>query len=247
MNHKEFIRINANANTAILFIHGIIGTPDHFDPFLPLVPYNVSVCNILLDGHGKDVHEFSRTSMKKWETQVSNIIADLSQTHTDIYIVAHSMGTLLAIEQAICSDVIKGLFLLAIPIKIFPRKLMFTNAWKVYRNKVKTTDTFAIAAKNSCSIHHEGNLFAYIGWIPRYLELFKKSHRIHKNMQLLRTQTVAFQSKMDEMVSYRSVKALVQVPAISVYTLKNSTHFCYDAFDLQFLIAEFNKFLSHIK
>ena len=101
MKHKEFIRINDNSNTAILFIHGIVGTPNHFNDFVSLVPESFSVFNLLLDGHGKGVKDFSKTSMKTWETQVDSVVEELSLTHEKICIVAHSLGTLLAIDQAI--------------------------------------------------------------------------------------------------------------------------------------------------
>ena len=38
---------------AILFIHGILGTTSHFEPFLSLVPTNWSICNLSLKGHGE--------------------------------------------------------------------------------------------------------------------------------------------------------------------------------------------------
>ena len=40
---------------------------------LSLVPDNISVYNVLLDGHGKGVKEFSKTSMKKWKKQIDDI------------------------------------------------------------------------------------------------------------------------------------------------------------------------------
>ena len=69
--HKEYKRIVENSPKALLFIHGILGTPNHFDPFMPLVPENLSVYNMLLDGHGKSVRDFTKTSMEKWENQVA--------------------------------------------------------------------------------------------------------------------------------------------------------------------------------
>ena len=88
MEHKENKRIIKGASSAVLFIHGIIGTPNHFDRFIPLIPGDVSVHNILLDGHGNSVTDFSHTSMKKWESQVTDAVAELSKTHEKIYIVA---------------------------------------------------------------------------------------------------------------------------------------------------------------
>ena len=72
MEHLEYIRIVDHADTAVLFIHGIVGTPNHFHAFIPLVPEHISVCNLLLDGHGGSVKDFSHTSMRKWVVQVDS-------------------------------------------------------------------------------------------------------------------------------------------------------------------------------
>mgnify|MGYP002425729728 CR=1 FL=1 len=54
---------------AILFIHGILGTTSHFEPFLSLVPPNWSICNLSLKGHGGSVKDFSQASMTEWKQQ----------------------------------------------------------------------------------------------------------------------------------------------------------------------------------
>ena len=74
MEHKEYINIQEDATTAILYIHGIVGTPNHFNDFMPLIPKTFSVYNLLLDGHGKGVKDFSKTSMETWETQVASAV-----------------------------------------------------------------------------------------------------------------------------------------------------------------------------
>ena len=38
MNHKEFKRILPDADSAFLFIHGILGTPDQFDNLIHWFP-----------------------------------------------------------------------------------------------------------------------------------------------------------------------------------------------------------------
>ena len=45
----------------MLFVHGIVGTPRHFDFLIDVVPSTVSIYNMLLDGHGYGVRDFSRT------------------------------------------------------------------------------------------------------------------------------------------------------------------------------------------
>ena len=66
MDHRAYIRIVEDSDTAVLMIHGIAGSPAHFRDLIPVIPADWSVYNILLDGHGGTVSDFSRTSMKKW-------------------------------------------------------------------------------------------------------------------------------------------------------------------------------------
>lgn len=247
MLHKEYKHIVSNGDTAILMIHGIVGTPDHFDMLIPLVPDSVSVYNILLDGHGKDVKDFSRTSMKKWEKQVDNTVSELLKTHTKVYIAAHSMGTLFAIEQAVCRNEVKGLFLLAVPIKIGPTLRMFSNAFKVYRGNIHENDPYGTAAKAACSINPSKNLFHYVGWIPRYFELFHKIHQTRKLLPYLQTPAVAIQSRLDEMVSKYADRYLKAHSTITVYTLEDSYHYLYESEDQRFIETQFSKFIQTIK
>lgn len=246
MKHKEFIRINDNSNTAILFIHGIVGTPNHFNDFVSLVPESFSVFNLLLDGHGKGVKDFSKTSMKKWETQVDSVVEELSSTHEKIYIVAHSLGTLLAIDQAIKNKQVCKLFLLAVPLSLSLKPKMVINSLKVYFDKVKPGDCEALAAKKCYGIAEDKNPIHYIGWIPRFLELFAKIRRTRKIINLLNAPCSVYQSKKDEMVSRRSTKYLINNTSIFVNELENSGHYYYEKEDFDFLITEFKKTLKII-
>ena len=246
MQHKELKRIVKNANTAILFIHGIVGTPNHFDDFIKLVPDHISIYNMLLDGHGREVEDFANTSMKKWETQVQKAVDELSKSHKTIYLAAHSMGTLLSIEQAIRCEKIAKLFLLAVPIKLFLKPKMVTNSLKVFFNKIRPDDHLALAAKKAYGIEQDKNPIHYIGWIPRFLELFTKKNSTRRMLSLLKTPCFAYQSSKDEMVSIKSVKLLKQNPCIRVVELKKSGHFYYGKEDFAFLVSEFEKFIGDI-
>lgn len=246
MEHKEYVRICDNSSTAILFIHGIVGTPNHFNEFVPLVPEAVSIYNLLLDGHGKGVKDFSKTSMKKWEAQVTSVVEKLSLTHEKIYIVAHSLGTLLAIEQAVKNQNICKLFLLAVPLSLSLKPKMLINSLKVYFDKIHPDDYEALAAKKCYGIEKDKNPFHYIGWIPRFLELFAKIGQTRKSIGLLNTSCVVYHSNKDEMVSKKSIKFLQQNPCIIINRLKNSGHYYYDKTDWEFLICEFNNMLNSV-
>lgn len=244
MEHKEYVRICRDATTAVLFIHGIVGTPNHFNEFIPLIPKSFSVYNLLLDGHGKGVKDFSKTSMKKWELQVSSVVEELSLSHDKIYIVGHSLGTLLAIEQAIKNEKVCCLFLLAVPLRIWLKPKMAINSLKVYFDKISPNDHEALVAKKCYGIRNDKNIFHYIGWIPRFLELFAKIRQIRKSIHLLTTTCSVYQSRKDEMVSRKSTKLLNQNSCITINELENSGHYYYDKSDLNFILSEFSKTLN---
>ena len=244
MEHKEYVRVCDNSNIAILFIHGIVGTPNHFNEFISLVPESFSVYNLLLDGHGKGVKDFSKTSMKKWEAQVASVVEELSLTHEKIYIVAHSLGTLLAIDQAIKNKKVCKMFLLAVPLRLSIKPKMPINSLKVYFDKIRSDDYEAVAAKKCYGIEKDKNPFHYIGWIPRFLELFAKIRQTRQTVNLLNTACLVYQSGKDEMVSSRSAKYFENKPNVLVNELNKSGHYYYDKEDFDFLITEFKKILN---
>ena len=242
--HTEYKRMAEGAHKAILLIHGIVGTPNHFKALIPLVPEDMSVYNILLDGHGKGVKDFSKASMKRWEEQVCAAVSDLAKTHKEIYIAAHSMGCLLAIEQAVKRPVIKKMFLLAVPLKLCIKPKMLRNSLCVYLNKVDPNDEELMAAKACYGIKADKNPLHYIGWVPRFLELFSKIKDTRKTVESVRIPCVACQSAGDEMVSNRSKAILEKNPAITVVELKNSGHYYYEKQDYFRMMELFKKFLE---
>jgi len=245
MEHKEYVRISDNSATAVLFIHGIVGTPNHFNEFVSLIPNTFSVYNLLLDGHGKGVKDFSKASMKKWESQVSDVVEKLSSTHKKLYIVAHSLGTLLAIEEAVKNERVSRLFLLAVPLRLSLKPKMFRNILKVYFDKIGPDDIEALAAKRCYGIARDPNPLNYVGWLPRYFELFTKIRRTRKIIKKLKTPCFVYQSKKDEMVSLKSIKYLKQNSRITISELDNSGHYYYDKTDLEFLLSEFQIMLNN--
>ena len=243
MEHKEYKRIVPEAETAVLFIHGIAGTPNHFKDFLPLVPKEFSVYNLLLDGHGGKTEDFSKTSMKKWENQVDFTVSDLLKTHEKIIIVAHSLGTLLAIEQAVKEKRIEKLFLLAVPIKLFVKPVALFSAFRIYLGNVPESNEKLVAMKNCCGIELSKNLLKYLGWIPRFLELFGKIGETRKIIGNLKTDCMIFQSLGDELVSKKSIKYLEEKTSASINVLEKSGHYYYEKNDFDYLLGELRKFI----
>lgn len=242
--HRPYQRMIPGADTAVLLIHGIVGTPRHFDPLLPALPEGVSVLALLLEGHGGSPRDFGRASMARWTAQVEQAVAQLLETHRRLCIVAHSMGTLLAIRQALERPEIAGLFLLAVPIRLRLRLRMLLNSWKVYSGHIRPDDPVGLAARRCYGIREDKNPLHYLGWIPRYLELFALIRRTRALLPRLTTPCLACQSMRDEMVAPSSAAYLRSRSAIRAVTLPRSGHFYYAPKELQQLNGLLSAFLA---
>ena len=242
--HVEYKRIVDGAEKAVLLIHGILSTPNHFRELIPLIPENYSIYAMVTAGHCGSVDDFSHSSLDKWEESVQKVIDELLQTHKEIYILGYSMGNLFAIEQAIKEPRVKKLFCIAIPIKVKVRIRIVEIAFRVYFNKYREKDVAARGCKESYGITDSKNIFKYLGWTPRFLDLFKLIKRVRRSLDKLDTPCVAFQSIRDELVSPESINILKNESKMRVESLDKSTHFYYEPNNLEILKKEFIEFLA---
>ncbi|MBO5338610.1 MAG: alpha/beta hydrolase [Clostridia bacterium] len=244
MAHSEYVRMVDGAKRAVIFIHGIVGKAEFYNEYYKLVPNDVSIYGVLLDGHGKEVKDFSRTSMKKWEKQVEKIVNDLSKTHDEIYMVGHSMGTLFSIEQATKNPKVKGIFLMASPVKVFITPKLVKTILRVYLGKIREDRPVEAATRNYYGSSPNKNLFAYIPWIFRILELFKKIRQTRRILKKLETPTYIYQSVKDEVVSNKSIRYFRKRVPFPVYALVKSGHCYYEPSEQEFLYQEFKNFIE---
>ncbi len=232
MNHKSYVRITDNKKTAVLMIHGILGTPRHFDCILDVIPQEWSIFNIVLDGHGKGVTDFSNTSMKKWKRQVLKIMSRLNKEYEEIVIVGHSMGTLLGIMASFAYPTkVKYLFLLNVPLKFYVHPVVIKNSMRIVFHNEKR-DSSAMNMKMSGSIKTTRKMWQYLGWIPRYLELFQLIRQTRERISWIKIPTYSFQSRHDELVLNSSTAYLEKNPVIRNQILGHSGHFGYSPEDL---------------
>ncbi len=245
MHHQEYRRLVPGAKTAVMFIHGIVGTPNHFRDMLPLVQMvseNCSVHNLLLDGHGKGVEDFSHSSMQKWKTQVWGAFDALAATHEAVVIVAHSMGTLFAIQLgAEFPEKVRNLFLLAVPLRPWPRLFGVCNMLRLVFHRVREDRPLEMATRSACGITTTRKLWQYLAWIPRYLELFAEIPKAEKLLPSLQIPVLAFQSGLDELVSGRSCWVLERSGTVQLIELRLSTHFYYAPGERERVLAAFEE------
>lgn len=239
--HKEYIREIPGSKTVILFIHGILGTPNHFNAMIEVVPKEWSIYNILLEGHGKTVEDFAASTMEQWKMQVHRLVVKLSEKYDNIIIAAHSMGTLFAISEVVKNEKVRKLFLLNAPLKVHLKPGIAVNCLKIIFDKVKQEDSAAAALQKAYSIAPDGHLWKYLRWIPNYLALFAEIRSVRNKISQINVPCFVFQSKNDELVAISSVKYFRGNPRIRCGLLEKSGHFYYEEADMEYLIKIFKR------
>ena len=244
MAHHPIYHIKENGDTAVLFIHGIVGSPNHFRDLLPLLPDHWSCVNLLLPGHGGSVSDFSHASMAQWRSYVTNQVEELATRHRRIFLVGHSMGTLFCIDEALRrSDRVAGIFLIAPP--LYPQ-LTPLAAWQCLQVTfgIRPHTPALQATYDACSITHTLKLWQYIGWIPRFIELFQAARQGRVQIKALCVPTIAVYSRHDELVSRRSVRHVEKLSHITTHILSQSGHFYYPPEDAATLKRLFQTFIE---
>ena len=251
MAHEETKRMVPGAKTAVLFIHGICGTPDHFRSVLPLedlVPEDCSVYNLRLDGHGGTASDFGRSSMMAWKQQVWQIFESLLKTHQKVILVGHSMGTLFSIQLAVSHrERVAALFLLGVPLRVNLRLFGIRNFIRFGFGKLDERDPVQKSLQMASGITPTKKLWRYLLWIPRMLELFGQMGETRKLLPVLNVPTVAFQSQRDEVVSTRSGQILEKSGKVRVLSLPGSTHFYYPPDEARKMQQQFLRLLGKYK
>lgn len=235
MVHNPYIRLVSGADTAVMFIHGIAGTPNHFRDLIPLVelvPEAWSVYNVLLPGHGGSVKDFARSSRRLWKSYVREVFEELANNHERVILVGHSMGTLFSIQLALeFPDKIPLLFLLAVPMRPYVALPAVSNSLRLALGKLRPDKPMEAAIGTACGCTPTWRLWKYLGWIPRFIDLFLEIHHTEKVMGALKVPAIVFQSRRDELVMGSSVRVLMQKGIENVRILPNSGHFYYHSED----------------
>jgi pimeloyl-ACP methyl ester carboxylesterase len=230
MAHEAYTRYIPGSRFAVVMIHGIVGTPDHFEDLLPVIPESWSVYNILLDGHGGSVADFASTSMEKWKAQVKATVAEVTGRHEKVVLVAHSMGTLFSVQAAIDNpEKIARLFLLNVPVRMKLAPSMAINSVRLALGDQSTHMLQMLCRR--CSVKLDNRLWRYLTWIPRFWELMLEGERVRKLLPLLKTPADAFVSMKDEVVQRRTRYDLPAAPNLTVHLLPESGHYFYPSAD----------------
>jgi len=87
-----------NGQTAILLIHGINDSPAAYRKLAPELARDGFTCRVMrLPGFAMPVEQYAQTNRRQWIEAIASEVADLSEHHVRVHIVAHSLGGAAAI------------------------------------------------------------------------------------------------------------------------------------------------------
>ena len=246
--HDDQIREVPGAKSAVVFLHGILSTPLFFERLVALVPEDTSVYNIMLDGHGGEVRDFSETSMKIWKHQVKRLIGHLERKYENIILVGHSMGTLFSIQNAVKRpDKIKALFLLCSPLKVRVHPRTAKYSLRIIFERPSNADPVEDSARKWYSITPDKKLWRYIPWVPKFASLLTEIRKTRRLVPDLSVPSVVFHADNDSLVSKKSVKFFERNERIEVKHLKSSYHQYFSEEDYATVLSSFEELLGVIK
>ena len=248
MTHEEYVREPEGARVAVLCVHGILGSPRHFDMLLDLIPQEYSVYCIVLPGHAGEAKDFAATSLSKWEELVALKVRELREHYERVYLVGHSLGTLLLLGELFKSEeAIAGAFLMAVPLTPFVAPTTLRHAPPTALGmKARRDSGISHAWRAAYSVKPTKNLFRYVTYLPRFIDLFRKIIKVRDGLSTYSPSVpiMAVQSKHDELVTRGSARLLSRYPKIDTRVLEHSRHFYYPDGDLELLRSYFAALLS---
>ncbi len=228
---KSTLQRDTRADTIILFVHGIQGSPSQFNWLADRLPEQVDYMCLLLPGHGASAKEFAKAGHSEWLSFVQQTIDDLSEKYRRIIYVGHSMGCLLGILAANRGgEKICGMLLLACPLKLRPTLRYALNNWRSVIQQ-NPSDPWVKAAKeaNSVRVKHP---FEYLMCIKPYLGLLwlmwmTRKELFRTNDFLKKLPVVAVHSDGDEIVGKKSLELLKCQINAKTQIVPASGHFLY--------------------
>lgn len=246
--HAQRAVHSIGADTVVVFIHGILGSPAQFDSlFIQAIGRGYSAVSVLLPGHGGSA-AFHESNATQWLAYVYDQIGVLSKRYVNILLVGHSMGGLLAIHTALkYPESVKRLFCIALPLhlKLSLRSIRMSLVFML-RRADKSSNRFIQAALAACSVTPD-SVREYIRWLPNFIGLSSLTKKTRAALGTLQTKIVICFCAKDESVAYKSIRTARKGLTQCVYelcVLPHAGHFLFSDSDTALLHQRFSAFLQ---
>lgn len=239
--HQPFTCGPLESDLAILYIHGILGSPVEFRRIAnALRPFHFYGEALLLPGHGGSGYEFAVTQPDAWQVHVDLTLAELQKTYSKIILVGHSLGGLLALNASRQVPV-EGIVLLNTPIKTRITWRHISLSMRVLFSSANTQDPLISTYRDAFSVGLK-DWWSLPLWIPRLLDIRRIARETSSILNQVTVPVMIFQSRQDETVNPESAEFLNRGLGnpVSFTYLQQSTHAYFE-------LEEFNQIIKGIK
>ena len=167
------------------------------------------------------------------------MLLELKEKGQKVFYVGHSMGCLFGLRESL-NGLIDSLFLLNVPMKPKLGFMTIKECLKCAFGKPENYDFMTPIFLENCSISMSKNPFVYLGWIPRFLDLFKEISLTKKILPSVTTENICYHSEKDELVRKSSLKVLKKGPQLDVEVLPGAGHYYLPEDCLSKVLTEFD-------
>lgn len=123
---------DGNGRIGCLMLHGFMGSPYSSRPMAEyLVTQGITMHCPLLPGHGHWPDKFHNVSHKSWLAEAEEGLACIRELADEIFIIGHSMGTVMGAHLVNKFNDIRGMVMLT-PLYAIPDKRMLVMPWLRY-------------------------------------------------------------------------------------------------------------------
>ena len=245
--HTPTYRKCDGADTAVMFIHGFMGSPDQFEDMAETVHSLGCACiSVLLPGHGCGIDGFVKFGERQWMRHVQNEIDKIKNDYKKIFLVGHSMGGLLALNAGmVAENNISGAVLIASPMKInllnpsaMAQRLRFLRLPRDSEIKTAYMNTYSLT---------KSKFFYYPLFIRPAASLMRLMKRTKRRLSEVTIPICMFYSKKDETTSYKSARILYDGlcnTQRTVFSLEKSWHVFYSGEEQEIIRAKLIEFIQ---
>lgn len=246
--HRTFIKECDGADTAILMVHGFLGSPIQFEPMAQLLrDQGYTAMAVLLPGHGGSPRDFARASKTAWIQAVEEAATSLRKRYRHIILLGHSLGGLLTLNEAITNGA-DGMVLLAVPMRLRASYRSIPLSCRTLWGDPGKDDELARFGRTVYSIS-KGPLRHHILWAPRAIDLLRLIHRTRKSLDRAYLPVLIFQSKADLTVAAKSAKILekgLQNCTSEVVMLEKSGHSYWQPDEAGQMYERISRFINRV-
>jgi len=198
---NEDIYIKQSTDEIILFIHGIFASHVQFQSLIKLFKEKgYSIYAVSLKGHGESYKALKKLRYYDWTNQIDHIIDKLTNEYNKVYVIAHSLGSLLTLNSKHTNKVAKAVLLApAIKTKVSLKSILL--ALKI--NSTSTKNDYLTQSQKVNGIEFPRFYHNVFGIRP-LIELQKMIRVTKKQLSNYQVDSIIVISKNDETVRFSS-------------------------------------------